>query len=344
MINKMIEILEEQLFELQLEKTATVVRLYHKDSIMFQHKMGFSDLEEGIAADYNTIFPISSMTKQFTAALIFLLKEDGLLQYKDPITKYLDDFPEYGKQLTVGHLLHQTSGLMDPYTYYFDNNLNTDGITNKEVYDLLIQQNSLLFSPGEKFQYCNSNYILLSLIAEKITGENFSTLLGKRIFEKVGMLSTELYQNESSCSDSAKGYKKIADREYQLLELEWLTYGDGGIHSSLNDLGKWYSSLSDNTFNIHYAEEAFVSGKNNQNEEIGYGLGWFISESTEGRIVYHLGGDPGYGSMILLIPEKDIGLIIFSNLDETWKLFNEIFLSIRELFIHYSNVSRNATE
>lgn len=328
MINKITALLDDNLSLLQLEKTATVVRLYDKGKAVYQRQIGFSDMEHKVPADFDTVFPISSMTKQFTAAIVFLLKEEGLLQYRDSIKKYLKDFPSYGDQLTIEQLLHQTSGLIDPYAYYEKCNRSTAGITNEQVYDLLLQQKNLLFSPGEKFQYCNSNYILLSMIVEKVTGKNFSKVLRNRLFDRIGMHDSLLYQKGSVISNRAFGYKRLNDNRYRLQDIEWLTYGDGGIHCSLRDLEKWYLSLCNGTVSSRYGNEAFASGKNNQNEEIGYGLGWFVKGISGNRIVHHLGGDPGFGSMILIMPEQEIGLIILSNLDESWKVFNRIQQSI----------------
>ncbi len=331
MISKITALVEDHLSSLELEKTATLVSLYDKGKAVYQRKIGLSDIKHKVPADFNTVFPISSMTKQFTAAIVFMLKEEGLLQYRDSVKKYLKDFPPYGDQLTIEQLLHQTSGLVDPYAYYEECNRSTEGITNEQVYDLLLQQKNLMFPPGEKFQYCNSNYILLSMIVEKITGENFSEVLSKRLFDSIGMTDSLLYQKESVISNRAFGYKRLDENRYRMEDIEWLTYGDGGIHCSFRDLEKWYLSLYKRAISSRYGEEAFASGKNKQNEEIGYGLGWFVKEISGNRIVHHLGGDPGFGSMILIMPEQEIGLIILSNLDESWKVFNRARESIEAL-------------
>ena len=323
-MQNIIKIVNEELGSLISEKTAIVVRLYHKGTVAYEMKSGYSNLEFKTPANFETVFPVSSMTKQFTAAVIYYLEQNGLLSYQDNLKLFFPDMPKYGERITIKHLIHQTSGLRDPYIFYKNKNSETYNIKNKEIYEFIIEQKSLLFQPGEQFQYSNSNYVLLSLIAEKATNKKFAELLSELIFDRLNMNNSLLYDCRYVVKNRAYGYEKNEENEYLTTDVKWLSYGDGGIFCSLSDLEKWYLSLNKNLLTTNYSKDAFISGKNNNGEDVGYGFGWFVNKNDDFKLVYHLGGDPGYGSIISFIPEKEIGLIILANLDGTWKTFNNI--------------------
>ena len=323
-MQKIIKLINDETNSLTTEKTAIIARLYYKGAVSYEIKSGYSNLEFKIPVDFDTIFPISSMTKQFTAAVMYFLEQRDVLSYQDNLKVYFPDIPAYGESITIKHLIHQTSGLMDPYKFYKNKNLNTYNLTNKDIYEFLVKQKSLLSKPGEKFHYSNSNYVLLSMIAEKATDKKFSEILNEIIFDRLNMNNSLLYDNRYVIRNRAYGYRKDKENAYLTTDIKWLSYGDGGVFCSLNDLEKWYLKLYENMFINNYSKDAFMSGKNNAGENTGYGFGWFINKNDNFKLVYHLGGDPGFGSIISFIPEKEIGLIILANLDGAWKIFDKI--------------------
>src|SRR5215469_15070431 len=187
--------------------------------VLFERGYGVTDLKSLSKIDARTNFRLASVTKQFTAMAIMLLVHDGRLHYEDRLTDIFPDFPEYGRAITIRHLLNHTSGLLD-------------------YEDLMQQQKTTKFTLGSKWEYSNSGYVLLGLIVQKVSGKSFPDFLHDRIFTPLGMSNTLAY---------VRGKNDVRNRAYghSLEQGAWkqtdqsptsATLGDGGVYSSLDDL------------------------------------------------------------------------------------------------------------
>ena len=194
--------------------------------IIYEHGFGKADIKRNLAFAPNTPVYLASLTKQFTAMAIMMLEERRQLSYSDHLSKYFPEFPSYAAKITVRNLLNHTAGIAD----YVGLGLEHPGLTNKEVLNALIRQPSLRFSPGEKFEYSNSNYVLLALIVEKIAGQPYDLFLKNHIFAPLGMKDTFVYDKpRPEFANRARGYNRFGeDSDYDLL-----TYGEGGIFSTV---------------------------------------------------------------------------------------------------------------
>jgi len=173
----------------------------------------------------------------------------------------------------------------------------------------LLERSEIKFKPGSKFQYCNSNYILLALLCEKMYKTNFQAILQKQIFTPLQMDNSFLFTSYSP--EIIKGYSKT---NLQPIEYNWYTYGDGGINASLQDMQKWSTFLLSQNSYWHD-----IMNPPAEFRKFNYSWGWMLDEN-----IYHLGGDPGFGSLILVQPKNDKSLIMLSNLNDSWKLMREI--------------------
>ncbi|MFO7896057.1 MAG: serine hydrolase domain-containing protein [Candidatus Cloacimonadales bacterium] len=327
-MQKLMKIINDELSALSSESTAIIARFYWADKIFYRLNSGFSNLEYSVRADNDTLFPISSMTKQFTAAVIYKLQKQGLLDFQNYINYYYPQLHDLTKKITIKHLLDHTSGLTDPYLNA--QNCQTYNLTNKAVLEIIYQQAELLFTPGEKFHYCNSNYVLLSQIAEKVSGKKFSNLLDELIFKPLKMRDSLLYDKRYVIKNRAYGYRKKAQNKYYTTDLLWLSYGDGGIFSSIKDLQKWYFACRDN---LSFRAAILDSEELRSEAKLRYSLGWFIVGRDDCEMLYHLGGDPGFGSIIAYSPGKDFGFIILTNLDEAWKNLEKLR---KNIYLHFA--------
>lgn len=333
MKNKVCNYLEGALKDLKIEDIGAAVNAIYEGQIIYEKCIGNANHEYGIPVSRTTVFPISSVTKQFTAMIIMMLQEEGLLDYEEKVSKYIYDFPKYAVELNIRNLLHHVTGLLDPYSYYEDNNLNSYNIDNKIIYKLLKEQKSLNFEIGGKFDYCNSNYVLLAMIAERICNKPFRQLLKEKIFSPLGMKNSDLYDSRYVIANRAYGYKRENDRFYSV-DNQWLSYGDGGIISTIEDMALWDQALyRDKLVSKRNMELAFTSGKTNDGKETNYGFGWVIKKKKGHKIIRHAGGDTGFGSMILRIPDIRFSAILLSNVDNSWSTFAGIANDLEDIFL-----------
>ncbi len=259
---------------------------------IYKNALGYSNLETLEPLTPGSVFYLCSVSKQFTTMAIMILKERNMLSYSDKLSKYLPEFPSYAENVTIRNLMTHTSGIPDHY------NLNAykPGLTNKDVIDLLIQQDSLDFKPGEKYSYSNGGYVCLALIVEKVSGIPFHIFMKKNIFEPLGMEHTLVFDaSKPNVSNRAIGFNATGGLD----DYEILTTGAGGIFSNLEDLFKWDQSLyTEKLVSQSTLEEAFSPFILNNGEESNYGYGWGVNLSNGNKIVAHSGSLNGFRTYI----------------------------------------------
>ncbi len=289
---------------------------------IYNKGIGLANLEDSKKITPNTDFYLASVSKEFTAMAIMILHDRGKLKFDDHITKYLPGFPAYGKDITIRNLLTHTSGIPDYYELLGYNH-DFSGITNKNVWDLLVKLDSLHFKPGTKYEYSNSGYVLLSMIVERISKVPFGKFMKKNIFEKLGMKNTIVYTPLiTTITTRAIGYSKDSTGNYRKNDYNQFTTGAGGIFSSTNDLFKWDQSLYTNKLvRKSTLDEAFTNQKLNDGTEINYGFGWMIGKFNDGKLkgieyIYHTGALDGFRNTILRIPRLHFSYVVLSNTGE----------------------------
>jgi len=291
------------------------VMVIRNGKILLAKSYGLADVENKIPAAPDTDFRLASVTKQFTAMAVMILADEGKLSLGDPITKFFPEFPDYGRGITLRHLLHHTSGLLD----YED--LIPPGTTipvlDINALRLLATQNKTYFPPGAKFRYSNTGFAFLALIVEKVSGQTFAAFLRKNIFQPLGMKQTLAYEAQiSTVPNRAFGYsKKDAGFVRTDQSLTSSVLGDGGVYSSVNDLFKWDQALyGEKLVSRKMLREAFTPGEATLHDEgVGYGFGWFISDYRGLKNIWHSGNTVGFSTRIERFPEKKFTVIILTN-------------------------------
>lgn len=277
--------------------------------VMYENSMGWADLEAGKPLTLNTPFYLASVSKQFTAASILMLRDKGKLSLDDFILKYLPELGEYAKKITIRHLLNHSSGLPD----YFQMEWDITGYTNAQLYNQMVSSvKQLNFRPGHKYRYNNTGYVFLSLIVEKVSELPYYKFVESRITEPLGMGNTWVFDiRNDRVGDWAVGY---TDNLRKRDEYYLLTTGDGGIFSTLEDLFIWDQALyTDELLSTASLEEAFspltlpngITGKN--------GFGWVIGSNLNGKTVSHSGGLAGFRAYIERQVEVNNTIIILNN-------------------------------
>jgi CubicO group peptidase (beta-lactamase class C family) len=274
--------------------------------------MGRSDLEAGIAANPQTNYRLASVSKQFTAAAILLLLQDGKLALDDAARKWLPALPPETEAITLRHLLTHTSGLID----YED--LMTEPyagqIRDAGVLALLAQEHRLYFAPGTAYRYSNSAYALLSLIVERASGMDYPSFLQNRIFKPLGMTHTLAFvDGRATVPQRAFGYS-WADGYWQRTDQSSTSavLGDGGIYSNIDDLAKWDAALyddrllTDTSRALAFSPQVEVTGEGYQAH---YGFGWRMTGDTQ----WHSGETIGFRNVIVRWPAQHLSVVLLTN-------------------------------
>jgi len=287
--------------------------------IIYSKGFGLANMDWDIPNQATTKFRLGSITKQFTALLILQLVEQGKIKLSEPIRTYLPDYPKSaGSKVTIHHLLSHSSGIRDYTTLSsFRNGGNQKAYTPAALIKLFSEL-PLDFTPGQKYSYSNSGYVLLGYIIEKVSGKTYSQCLQESILSPLKMINTGYEYSDSIIQNRANGYdvnrKKFSNAAYINMDA---TYAAGALYSTTEDLFLWdqalYSTqlLSSKSMDLLFTQHIPVD-KNSS-----YGYGWFVgdvSNVTEGklRVVQHSGSLPGFVTRVSRMP-ADKNLIILLN-------------------------------
>jgi CubicO group peptidase (beta-lactamase class C family) len=304
---------------------------------VFRRAYGLADLEQRVAATPATNYRLASMTKQFTAAAVLALIEEGRLSLDDPVRKWLPSLPPAADPVSVRHLLTHTSGLID----YEDliPPATTEQVHDADVLHLLESQDRLYFAPGTRYRYSDTGYSLLALIVARASGEDFASFLRARIFVPLGMRDTIAYEaGVSSVAHRAFGYSyehpawRRTDQSVTSAVL-----GDGGVYSSIDDLAKWDAALYDERLlSARSLALAFSPATATDDPAVRYGFGWRIS----GETLWHSGETVGFRNVIVRYPQRHFTVIVLTNRDapEPYPLA----LAIAKLYLPDADAGRAA--
>ena len=294
---------------------------------IYKKSYGYANLENAVKINSKTAFYIASLSKSFTAAAIVLLYENGKLDLSDKINKYFIDLPGYCKDVKIINLLNHTSGLKDYFDNYFDEKKNINFITNNDVYNFVLQETSLNFPVGDKFEYSNTGYVLLSLLIEKVSGQSFSDFLNENFFLPLGMKNTYVFaENKPIIPNRAYGYEQIKDNFF-CYDYYVLTTGDGGIYSCIDDLILWVQAFdNESIFTKQTIETIFSREKLNNDTPCIYGFGWFTLEKDNKKVVFHAGQLGGFTNIMIKLPEEKFSIIVLTNYyrDSLQKIFKAV--------------------
>ncbi|MBD0331429.1 MAG: beta-lactamase family protein [Chitinophagaceae bacterium] len=302
-----------------------VVLVADNGNPVFHKAFGYRNYAEKIQLNPSDIFELASVSKQFTAMVIMILKEKRKLNYDDLVEKYLS-IPYKG--ITIRQLLTHTSGLPD-YQEIMDKHWDKSKIAgNKEILQYLNKYAPPeLFEPGTKYEYSNTGYVLLASIAEKASRKDFIKLCRRWIFRPLKMRSTDIRTPEQKrrTKNFAIGHIYVPEkRQYVRADsfpssdyTIWLgnRKGPGRISSTAADLLKWDRALYSNKLvQQSTLQEAFIPARLKNDSTVNYGFGWMLRRDTAlGKIVYHTGDNPGYENLIVRYIDKRKTIILLSN-------------------------------
>ena len=290
------------------------VGVRHGDRPPYVAGFGLADVEWGTAIAPDTVFRIGSVTKQFTAAAIMLLVEDGKLALDDTIQSVLTDYPGRERRVTIRHLLNHTSGI--PNFNSLPSFPERTDLTVAEVIGLF-KDLPPDFAPGERYVYSNSGFVVLGAIIEALSGVPYRTFLLERIFRPLGMRQTRYLYDEPIIAKRARGYS-IGPKGLENARTMSMTlpHAAGALGSTASDLLTWNRALHGGRLLSGPSYAAMIEPAHlNDGSRSEYGFGLLNLTFRDRTVLTHLGGINGFAAMAAHLPDDDLTVVVLSNLD-----------------------------
>jgi len=299
----------------RLQLPGVAVAVIHGTTVLKAQGYGLANVEHQVPVTTETIFKSGSLGKQFTASVVMLLVERGKLSLSDTITKYFPDAPTGWRGITIRHLLTHTSGIAD----YSDSSFHHQRDYTEEQLIQMLYGLPLEFSPGSRWNYSNSGYVLLGILIHKVSGKFFGDILRDEVFKPAGMTSARGISEADIVMHRAAGYRLVDD---QLKNCEWAspTYystADGSLYFSLRDLIAWAAVvraggiLSPESWRQILSPVQLTSGKTYP-----YGFGWDVEERDGEPLVRHRGGDFGFTVQLSHFVGDELTIVVLTNAEQ----------------------------
>jgi CubicO group peptidase (beta-lactamase class C family) len=284
--------------------------------VVFEKAFGLADLEHDVPNTPQTIFESGSVAKQFTAAALLLLQQEGKLSLDDPVRKYIPELPDYGSPLTIRHLLNHTSGLRDWGAVM---SLTGAGrgdrvITQELALDVITHQRALDFKPGAEYSYSNSGYNLAAIIVERVSKQKFPAFVEERLFRPLQMKNSSWRDDyQRIVPGRAQAYSRQGNGPWRLNMPFMNVYGNGGMLTTVGDWMKWNAMLDSHSLGVPLVNALETQGVLNDGRKISYALGLTVDTYKGMKDVSHGGSTAGYQTFLARYPDNKVSIGVMCN-------------------------------
>jgi CubicO group peptidase (beta-lactamase class C family) len=282
---------------------------------VFEKAFGLADLEHNVPNTTQTIFESGSVAKQFTAAALVLLQQDGKLSIDDPVRKYIPELPDYNSPLTIRHLLNHTSGIRDWGTVLSLTGAGRgDRVISQDLaLDVITHQRALDFTPGSEYSYSNSGYNLAAIIVERVSKQKFPAFVEERLFKPLGMKSSSWRDDyQRIVPGRAQAYARQGNGPWRLNMPFMNVYGNGGMLTTVGDWMKWNAMLDSQSL-APLVNALETRGVLNDGRKIAYALGLTIDTYKGMKDVSHGGATAGYQTFLARYPDNKVSVGVMCN-------------------------------
>ena len=285
--------------------------------VVFEKAFGLADMEHNVPNTSQTIFESGSVAKQFTAAALVLLQQEGKLSLDDPVRKYIPELPDYGVPLTIRHMLNHTSGLRDWGTVM---SLTGAGrgervVTQDLALDVITHQRALDFTPGSEYSYSNSGYNLAAIIIERVSKQKYPAFVEERLFKPLGMKNSSWRDDyQRIVPGRAQAYSRAGNNAPWRLNMPFMNvYGNGGMLTTVGDWIKWNAMLDSRSLGAPLINALETRGVLNDGRKIAYALGLEVSTYKGLKDVSHGGATAGYQTFLARYPDNKVSIAVMCN-------------------------------
>jgi len=312
------------------------VAIVKNGKVVFEKGYGMATLEYNVPITSNTVFHVASVSKQFTAFSIYMLENEGKISLDDDIKKYLPELPDYGKVITINHLLAHTSGLRDQWALLTTGGWHLeDVITTEQILKILFNQNALNFEPNTEFGYSNSGYTLLAEIVQRVTGQSFTDYTKANIFEPLGMNNTNFYDDFHRVVENRAYSYEHQNGTYMKKKLSYSNPGPTSLFTTVQDLAKWTNNFKNSKVgNVELLKRFNQISLLDNGDPVIYRIsltdtlyhakGQIHWQYKGHRLISHGGHDAGFRAFIGRFHEDDVSIITLSN-DEHYDILRNGF-------------------
>lgn len=331
-----VALIEKTMSRYQLQNPGCQLSVSRNGEIIFSKAWGMADMEHSVALTLNHVTEAGSVSKQFTAAAILLLEQQGKLLLNDDVRKYIPQLPDYGVPVTLEQMMHHTSGLRDwgAVAAITGWPRSTKTYDNDDALEIIRQQKKLNNIPGAEFIYSNSNYNLLAIVVQRVSGLSLAEFTHKHIFTPAGMTHTGWRDNHKTIvSNRAMAYARTA-KGYETDMPNEDVYGNGGLLTTTEDLLKWNQYYSSGKFGNpsllpkQIAVTPFSNGFINN-----YGAGLFINKTAGMDYITHSGSTASYRANLDYIPDLKLCIAFLSNTSQFDISPINIATAVRNIFV-----------
>ena len=287
------------------------------DEVLFQGGYGKANLELDVPDTPETEFRLGSLTKQFTAAAILQLQDQGRLSVNDTLDRYLPDAPHAG-EVTLAQLLSHSSGIPDPPE--LAEGSSGSGLRQANTADGMISRvvgQPLEFTPGSQYHYCNVCYMILGRVIEEVSGQSYADYLTQHIFQPAGMTATGIDEAGRVLPHRASGYTWNGETYSNSEFVDLSNVGAAGVlYSTVGDMYKWDRALYSDKLLSPAAREAFFTPRVSKDDGSSYAYGWVIVATPEHTLAEHSGGVNGFVTFVIRDPATELYVVVLSNVED----------------------------
>lgn len=300
------------------DSPGAAVLVIDRGRIVHAKGYGMANLEHGVPIRPDTIFDIASVSKQFAAMAVALLEADGRLALDDDIRKYVPEVPEFGRRITIRHLVHHTSGLRDwPGTLAVGGWNFEDVVSFNQILRMAFNQRALNFAPGEAYAYSNTGYNMLAEVVARVSGKTFREFCDERIFRPLGMTRTHFHDDHDEVvPNRAESYRPAPNGRFRHAVSNLTALGSSSLFTTITDLARWIENYHASTPVVGSAAiiaRLHERGRLNSGETIAYAFGQSVGEYRGRRVVNHTGSWAGYRSVLERFPDERFAVAILAN-------------------------------
>ena len=293
-----------------------IVGVSRAGKVVYEKGYGMADLERDVPITSASIFHVASISKQFTAMAILLLEQQGKLSIEDDVRKYIPELPDYGKRITLRHLLQHTSGIRDQWTLLRMAGWRGDDlITEDDVMWAVTRQRALNFDPGAEYLYSNSGFTLLAVIVKRVSGHSLREFADEQIFKPLGMTHTHFHDDHTMVvPHRTSAYEPRQAGGWSVSIPVFDTYGATSLFTTADDLLRWEQNFSAPIVGSPaLLARMQLEGLLNDGTRTGYALGIAVGSHRGVREIGHGGADAGYRADVERYPDQQLAVAALCN-------------------------------
>jgi CubicO group peptidase (beta-lactamase class C family) len=291
------------------------VAVVRNGAIVLSKGYGHADLEHKVPITGTSVFDVASVSKQFAGLAIAMLVEQGKVALTDDIRKHIPEVPDFGRTITVGHLVHHTSGLRDwPGTLALSGWRMDDVISFDQILTMAFHQRTLNFDPGAEYMYSNTGYNLLAELVRRVTGTSFRDWTDEHLFKPLGMTRSHFRHDHTEIfPDRVLGYARLPDGSFRATANNLMALGSSSLFTTAEDLAKWLANFDDARVGGSAIARMRVTDTLNTGATNAYAFGLSVGDYRGHSILSHSGSWASFSTFVLHFPVLKTGIVVLAN-------------------------------